>query len=102
MKCLSSTTKASHQLLHKLFDKLPASREQHTTDAIEVVISIVFHSVNQLCACVKEYAESTINDSKKRIQEALVKFLNKSYGSTASFIFDSPKEIVVCGMYHIS
>ena len=97
VKSLSSTTKASHQLLHKIiFDKLPQSKEQYATDIIKVVISIVFHSVNQLCACVKEHAESTVNDSKKKVQEALTKFLNKTYGSTASLIFDSPGEIVVC------
>jgi hypothetical protein len=97
VKSLTSTTKASHQLLHSIvFDKLPLSKEQHATDVIEVVISIVFHSVNQLCACVKEHAESTVNDSKKKVQESVIKFLNKSYGSTASLMFDSPKEIVVC------
>lgn len=101
VKSLSSTTKASHQLLHKFFEKLPASKEQHATDAIEVVISIVFHSVNQLCACAKEHAESTINDSKKKVQEALIKFLNKSYGSTANLIFDSPREILVFLLLHI-
>lgn len=96
VKHLSSTTKASHKLLHKLFDKLPMSKEQHATDTIEVVISTVFHSVNQLCACVKEHAESTFTDSKKKVQEVLIKFLNRSYGSTANEIFDSTREIVVC------
>lgn len=96
VKSLSSTTKASHQLLRKIFDKLPISREQHATDAIEVVISIVFHSVNQLCACVKEHAVTAINDSTKKVQEILVKFLDKNYGSTAISIFDNPREIVVC------
>ena len=96
VKSLSSTTKASHKLLHKLFDKLPMSKEQHATDAIEVVISIIFHSVNHLCACMKEHAESTFIDSKKKVQEVLTKFLNRSYGSTTKDIFDSTREIVVC------
>lgn len=95
VKSLSSTTKASHKLLHKLFDKLPMSKEQHATDAIEVVISTVFHSVDHLCACVKEHAESTFTDSKKKVQEVLTKFLNRSYGSTTNLIFDSTREVVV-------
>ena len=96
VKILSSTVKASHQLLQKIFDKLPMSKEKHASDAIKVVISIAFHSVNQLCVCAKEHAESTINDSKKKVQEALTKFLNRSYGSTTNLVFESPKEILVC------
>ena len=92
---MSLTTKVSHQLLCKIFDKLPTSREQYATDALKTVISIVFHSVNQLCICMKEHAISAINDSTKRVQEILIKFLEKNYGSTTVLIFDSPKEIVV-------
>ena len=93
---MSLTTKVSHQLLRKIFDKLPTSREQYATDALKTVISVVFHSVNQLCASMKEHAVSAINDSVKRVKEILIKFLEKNYGSTTVLIFDSPKEIVVC------
>ena len=95
-KILSFTTKVSHQLLRKIYDKLPASREQYASDALKVVISVVFHSVNQLCVCMKDQALSAISDSTKRVQEILTKFLEKNYGSTTVSIFDSPKEIVVC------
>ena len=93
---MSFTTKVSRQLLSNIFDKLPTSREQYAIDALKTVISVVFHSVNQLCVCMREHAVSNVNDSTKRVQETLVKFLEKNYGSTTVHIFDSPKEIVVC------
>ena len=52
--------------------------------------------MNQLCVYMKDQASSAINDSTKRVQEILVKFLEKNYGSTTVYIFDNPKEIVVC------
>ena len=93
---MSFTTKVSHQLLRKIFDKLPTSREQYAADALNTVISIVLHSVNQSCIYMKDQALSAINDSTKRVHEILVKFLEKNYGFTTVSIFDNPKEIVVC------
>ena len=95
IKDLDSTTKASHLLLKQLLNKLPISKEQYVTDSVKVVVTIVFYSVIQLSSCVKEHAELTVNDSTKKVQEVLVKFLDRNYGSTAGFVFDSPKEMMV-------
>lgn len=96
VKFLDSTMRASQKLIGQLYEKLPtSSKEQHVTDAIKVVVSILLYSVDQLSTRTQEHAEGVIGNSTKKLYEFLVKFMNRNYGSTAGFIFDGPKEMKV-------
>ena len=86
--------KISYQLFQKLYDKLPLfSKEQHVTDSIKVVVSIILHSTYRLNVCLKE--KKVIVDSIKKVQDILQKFLNRNYGYTSQTAFNSPKEMKV-------
>ena len=97
IKILDYSVTASYQLFQKLLDKLPIySKEQHVTDSIMVVISAILYSTHLLQSCEKERSEHIISmDPAEEVQNILQKFLNRNYGLTPRFIFDSPKEMKV-------
>lgn len=100
LKVLSSCVNMSCQLLHNLYVKLPvSSKEQHVTDSIKVTFSIIFYAWTQFNACAKEHSDLKIMNPAESVQEILTEFLDRNYGSTASYIFDSPKEVKVHLVY---